>query len=46
MSDKVKSFVARVLIGGKVTIPVEIREILGIEQGNLVDMTVRKVEKG
>ena len=45
MSDEVKSFVARVLKSGKVTIPVEIREALGIGEKDLVDMTIRKVEK-
>lgn len=35
---------AKVLDAGKVTIPVEVREGLGIEQGTLVELNVRPVK--
>ncbi len=44
MSERAKSFIAKVIKGGKVTIPVEIRELLGIERRDKVEMTVKKVE--
>jgi len=44
LSERAKSFIARVARGGKITIPIEIRELLGIERGNKVEATVKKAE--
>ena len=37
-----RGFLARVVKSGKVTIPINIRQLLDIKQGDLVDVTVRK----
>jgi len=42
----VERFVAKVLKGGKVTIPVRVRELLGIRNGDYVRMEVIKVIGG
>jgi len=39
-----KGFVARVARGGKITIPIAIRELLGIERGDKVEAMVKKAE--
>ncbi len=44
MSERAKSFIAKVAKGGKITIPHEIRELLGVERGILVEATVKKAE--
>lgn len=46
MSSDRTGFFARVGRGGKITIPHEIRTILGIERGDMVEIkSVRKVKK-
>lgn len=38
-----KNFVAKVVAGHRVTIPKEICQVLQIEEGNLVDIDVKKI---
>lgn len=38
-------FVAKVIQFGRVTIPSEIRQWMGIEEGDIVELSVRKVHK-
>lgn len=38
-------FIARVLKPGKITIKKEVRELLEIEEGDYVSVTIKKVEK-
>jgi len=39
----VERFVARVLQGGKVTIPKRLRELLGVEEGDYVRLAVVEI---
>ena len=39
-------FVARVLVGGKVTVPLLVRDVLKIEEGDYVRVTITEVIKG
>ena len=45
MDDGAKNFVARVAKGGKITIPIAIRNLLEIKRGDTVEVTVKKAEK-
>jgi len=38
-------FVAKVIKFGRVTIPQEIRELLGIREGDMVTMEVKKIHR-
>ena len=38
-------FVARVLVGGKVTVPLLVRDVLRIEEGDYVRVTITEVIK-
>lgn len=40
------TFVARVVGGGKITIPLEVRNLLKIKDGSIVESTVRLMEEG
>lgn len=47
MVEHKRGFVAQVTKGGKITIPHEIRKLLGIENGDMVDIPeIRKAEPG
>lgn len=47
MVEHKRGFVAKVIKGGKITIPHEIRALLGIEIGDMVDIPeIRKIELG
>ncbi len=47
MTERKKGFFAQVTKGGKITIPHEIRKLLGIEVGNMVNIPdIRKEEPG
>ncbi len=47
MTERKKGFFAKVRDGGKITIPVEIRKLVGIEVGDTVEVPdIRKAEKG
>lgn len=43
--DKKYSFLSKCLEAGRVTIPYHIREVLEIEKGDLVFLTIKKEEK-
>lgn len=45
LKEKEESFVKKMVAGGRVTIPYEIREKLGLEKGDLVNLKIRKVER-
>ena len=45
LEEKEESFVRKIVCGGRVTVPFEIREKLGLERGDLVNLKIRKVEK-
>lgn len=45
MAEPKRGFVAQVMKGGKITIPVEVRKLLDIETGEMVDVEVRKAKK-
>jgi len=38
------TFIARVVGGGKVTIPLEVRRVLGIDDGESVEVTVKLLD--
>jgi len=38
-------FIAKVISLGRITIPEEIREILSIQDGDIVEAEIRKIEK-
>jgi len=38
-------FVARVISGGRVTIPETIRELLGVKDGDLVEVQIESITK-
>ena len=40
-----KSFIARIIEGGRVTIPDTLRELLELENGDIVELKIIKVEK-
>ena len=44
MEEKEESFVRKIVCGGRVTVPYEIREKLGLKRGDLVNLKIRKVE--
>ena len=44
MEEREESFVRKIVCGGRVTVPHEIREKLSLEKGDLVNLTIRKVE--
>ncbi|GAH20124.1 unnamed protein product [marine sediment metagenome] len=46
VEEKEESFVRRIVVGGRVTVPYEIREKLGLKKGDLVNLKIRKVEQG
>jgi len=46
VTEKEENFVKKIVSGGRVTVPYEIREKLGLEKGDLVNLKIRKVEKG
>ena len=46
MEEKEESFVSKLVVGGRVTVPYEVREKLGLEKGDLVNLKIRgKVEE-
>jgi len=45
LEEKEESFVSKLVVGGRVTVPYEVREKLGLEKGDLVNLKIRKVEK-
>jgi bifunctional DNA-binding transcriptional regulator/antitoxin component of YhaV-PrlF toxin-antitoxin module len=45
MSDKPKIFTSRLVGNGKITIPIEIRQIWGIVNDDLVELEVKSVRK-
>ena len=45
LEEKEESFVRKLVVGGRVTIPYEIREKLGLKKGDLVNLKIRKVER-
>lgn len=46
VEEKEESFVRKLVTGGRVTVPHEIREKLGLKKGDLVNLKIRKAEKG
>jgi len=47
LTERKRGFVAQVTEKGKITIPHEIRKLLGIEVGDMVDIIeIRKAEPG
>ncbi len=42
MGEKEESFLAKITTGGRITIPSEVRERLGLKDGNLVRIMVVK----
>jgi len=47
LTERKKGFFAQVTKGGKITIPHEIRKLLGINVGDMVDIPdIRKTEPG
>ncbi|HKZ94935.1 MAG TPA: AbrB/MazE/SpoVT family DNA-binding domain-containing protein [Candidatus Bathyarchaeia archaeon] len=45
MGEASEVFVARVVVGGKVTIPLLVREVLRIEEGDYVRVSISQVIK-
>lgn len=43
MNEK-RTFIARIIEGGRVTVPDMLREFLKLENGDLVELTIVKVE--
>ena len=44
LAGEEEGFLAKVVGGGRVTVPYEVREKLGIEPGDLVKITIKKEE--
>ncbi len=40
-----RTFLARVISGGRVTIPEELRELLGIREGDMIELQILKLIK-
>jgi len=45
LEEKEERFLARMVLGGRITIPSEIREKLGLKTGNLVRATIKKEDE-
>jgi AbrB family looped-hinge helix DNA binding protein len=43
--SKIHSATLRVIKGGRVTIPQEVREVEDIHEGDFVEVTIEKIEK-
>jgi len=43
--DKIHSATVKVIKGGRITIPQEVREVEGIKEGDFVKITIEKIEK-
>ncbi len=47
MTERKRGFLAKVITEGRITIPHEIRTLIGIETGDMVEIPdIRKVEPG
>jgi len=45
MREEKHKFLARVISRGRITIPDEIRELLNIKEGDLLEVTIKKVKE-
>ena len=46
MEEKEERFLAKITVGGRITIPLEVREKLGLRRGDMVRATVKKEAEG
>jgi len=40
-----ETFVAKIIVGGRITIPESVRDVLGLKEGDLVRAVVEKANK-
>jgi AbrB family looped-hinge helix DNA binding protein len=40
-----QSFITKVVLHGRITIPENVRDVLGLKTGTVVNVTVEKIEK-
>ena len=45
MSDEVKSFVVRVQKEGRIQIPEPVRAVMGLSEGDIVEVTIKKLKE-